>query len=233
MQAVGFIMSFILYITAAGAFDSLYTGPFTPGARGFIFIYFFSSFWSQFGPNSTTFLLAAEVYPAQVRSTAHGLSAAVGKLGALTSTVLYNYIDTRTKFWVVCWFGLIGFVLTIIFIPDTTGMDLREQERYWSFVRAGRPQDYHGIAVHPRHLSLFERVVLKRHENYDPEKDRDMKIDELRQLYQKAEASKSDEPDRKGGSRESVSDKVSAYFKWERSRRGHETMKEDESESDD
>ena len=235
MQAVGFIMSFILFIIAAGAFDFLYTGPFTPGAQGFIFIYFFSSFWIQFGPNSTTFLLAAEVYPAQVRSTAHGLSAAVGKLGALTSTVLYNYIGTRTKFWVVCWFGLIGFVLTIIFIPDTTGMDLREQERYWSFVRAGRQQDYHGIAVHPRHLSLYERVVLKRHLNYDAEKDRDMKVQELRELYEKVEGAKSKEHDREGGSGESVSDKVSAYFEWERSRRSVEsvqTMKEKESESD-
>lgn len=218
MQAVGFLMSFVLFIIAAGAYDDLATDPFTPGAQAFIFIYFFSSFWIQFGPNSTTFLVAAEVYPAQIRSTAHGLSAAVGKLGALTSTVLYNYIPTRTKFWVVCWFGLIGFTLTMIFIPDTTGMDLREQERYWSFVRAGRQHDYHGIAVHPRHLSLFERVVLKRHLQYDAEKDRDMKIQELRDLYEKVEGSRGKEFEGKREG-ESVSDKVSAYFEWERERR--------------
>lgn len=218
MQAVGFIMSFILFIIAAAAYDDLSTAPFTPGSRAFVFIYFFSSFWIQFGPNSTTFLVAAEVYPAQIRSTAHGLSAAVGKMGALTSTVLYNYIPTRTKFWVVCWFGLIGFVLTMIFIPDTTGMDLREQERYWSFVRAGRQEDYHGIAVHPRHLSLFECVVLKRHLQYDAEKDRDMKIQELRDLYEKVEGSRGKEFDGKAEG-DSVSDKVSTYFEWEKSRR--------------
>jgi len=98
MQAVGFIMSFLLFIIAAAIFPQLNQKG--AGGHAFEFIYFFSSFWIQFGPNSTTFLLAAEVYPAPVRATAHGLSAAVGKLGALTATVLYNYIDSRTKFWV-------------------------------------------------------------------------------------------------------------------------------------
>jgi len=120
----------------------------------------------------------------------------------------------------VSWFGLIGFVLTIVFIPDTTGLDLREQERYWQFVRDGRPGDYHGIAVHPRHLSLFERVVLKRDRAYDPELDRQQKIDELRQLYEKMEGSKSKEMDgERRNSEETVTDKVSTYFEWEKSNR--------------
>lgn len=106
MQMVGFIMSFILFIIAAAIFPTLDQKG--PGGHAFEFIYFFSSFWIQFGPNSTTFLVAAEVYPAPVRATAHGVSAAVGKLGALAATVLYNYIGARTKFWVVAWFGLIG-----------------------------------------------------------------------------------------------------------------------------
>lgn len=66
------------------------------------------------------------------------------------------------KFWVVPWFGLAGLLVTWAFLPDTTGLDLREQERYWLCVRQGREQDYHGIAIHPRHLSWYERVVLKR-----------------------------------------------------------------------
>ncbi|EMC93936.1 hypothetical protein BAUCODRAFT_141348 [Baudoinia panamericana UAMH 10762] len=221
MQAVGFIMSFILFLICAAAYPLLNQKPGSPGAQAFIFLYFFSSFWIQFGPNSTTFLLAAEVYPAQIRATAHGMSAAVGKLGALTSTVLYNYIPTHIKFWVVCWFGLIGFALTMIFIPDTTGIDLREQERYWQFVREGREHDYHGVAVHPRHLSLYENVVLKRSKAYDPKLDRDMKVEELRQLYHKAESGKAKEYDGEGrDSSDTVDDKVSSYFEWEKSRKG-------------
>ncbi len=234
MQAVGFIMSFILFIIAAGAFPILNKKG--PGGKAFEFIYFFSSFWIQFGPNSTTFLLAGEVYPAPVRATAHGFSAAVGKLGALAATVLYNYIGSRTKFWVstalyplnrvadfriqvVSWFGLIGFILTIVFIPDTTGLDLREQERYWYYVKDGRAQDYHGVAIHPRHISLFERVVLKRHLNYNPELDRKAKIDELRDLYHKVEGNKAAESDDEKTLRkdsEFIPDDVSRYFELEK-----------------
>jgi len=64
---------------------------------------------------------AAEVYPSSVRCKAHGMSAAVGKLGALTPTILFNYISDRTKFWVVCWAGMLGFLVTLIFVPDATG----------------------------------------------------------------------------------------------------------------
>ena len=49
------------------------------------------------------------------------MSAAVGKLGALTPNILLNYIGNRAKFWVVCWAGLLGFLVTIIFVPDVTG----------------------------------------------------------------------------------------------------------------
>ena len=72
-------------------------------------------------------LLAAEVYPSSVRSTAHGMSAAVGKLGALAPNILFNYISNRAKFWVVCWAGLLGFLVTVVFVPDATGALLNAQ----------------------------------------------------------------------------------------------------------
>lgn len=54
-----------------------------------------------------------------IRGTAHGISAASGKLGALAPAILYNYIPTHTRFWVVPWFGILGLLLTVIFMPDT------------------------------------------------------------------------------------------------------------------
>ncbi|KAH8820223.1 major facilitator superfamily domain-containing protein [Xylogone sp. PMI_703] len=212
MQAVGFLMSFILYIIAAAIFPTLDKKG--PGGHTFEFIYFFSSFWIQFGPNSTTFLLAAEVYPVPVRATAHGFSAAVGKLGALAATVLYNYIGNRTKFWVVCWFALLGFCLTVIFVPDTTGLDLREQERYWQFVREGRENEYHGIAIHPRHLSWYERFVLHRHKNYNPNLDGKDKLNELRKLYEQTQMHKVSEDDQTLN--DTLNEKAQSYFEWEK-----------------
>lgn len=36
----------------------------------------------DFGPNTTTFIIPAEIYPTDVRATCHGISAAFGKAGA-------------------------------------------------------------------------------------------------------------------------------------------------------
>jgi hypothetical protein len=140
----------------------------------------------QLGPNCTTFLVAAEVFPIATRATAHGFSAAMGKLGALLPAIIYNYVDDRTKFWIVFPFCFAGLIVTVVFLPDTTGLDMQEQERYWAYVRAGRASEYCGIAVHPRHLSLWERVVLKRHLAYDADLDRMAKMAELRAEYREA-----------------------------------------------
>jgi hypothetical protein len=229
MQSVGFFFDFVCFIIPAAAYGTLTT----PGAgiKAFQFLYFFSSFWQQFGPNATTvrapsvltclslcwrvlqFLVAAEAYPASIRATAHGFSAACGKLGALAPAILYNYVGSQTRFWVVPWFGVMGVLLTEIFLPDTTGLDLREQERYWTFVSAGRESDYHGVAVHPRHLSRWERWVNKRHLTYDPAADRQMKIDELRGIYERMQADKgAEEPSVDPDDASFVSDDVSLYF---------------------
>ena len=45
------------------------------------------------------------------------------------------------------------------------------QERRWFFIRNGRATDYHGPAVHWRHLSRWERHVCKYHLQYDPVAD--------------------------------------------------------------
>jgi hypothetical protein len=182
MQANGLLAIGVMFAISYALYPQL-TGS-KAGAHGFMALYFLSSFFTQFGPNTTSFLLAAEVYPANVRSTAHGVSAATGKMGALLAAVYYNYIDNRTKFLFVFPWAFGGWLLTMVFIPDTTGLDLREQERYFGYVVRGERENYHGVAIHPRHLSLFERVVLKRHIYYDPELDRNQKVAELRQVYE-------------------------------------------------
>lgn len=192
MQQIGFLMDFILFIIPAFNFK-YFTSP--AHIKGFQAMYFLSSFFNQFGPNAVTFLVAAEVYPTPIRATAHGFSAAVGKLGALFASVLFNYIDTQQIFHVVPWFGLGGMLVTWVFLPDTTGLDLKEQERRWQFIRAGREQDYHGIAVHPKHLSLWERMRgVGKH--YDPELDYKQKIEEMRADW---EASRARHVDEKNG----------------------------------
>lgn len=189
MQTVGFLMDFILFMIPAFNLD-YYTQP--EHIKSFQTMYFLSSFFNQFGPNSVTFIAAAEVYPTAVRATAHGFSAAVGKLGALTAAVLYNYIDTQIKFYVVPWFGLAGVLLSVVFLPDTTGLDLKEQERRWAFIRAGRGHEYHGVAVHPKHLSWWERM-RGLGKQYDADLDYKQRIEEMRKEWEVVMQEKADE----------------------------------------
>jgi hypothetical protein len=143
-------------------------------------MYFHSSFFNQFGPNSTTFLTAAEVCPTPIQAPAHGFSAAVGKLSALTAAVLDSYISTQQKFYSIPWFDLIGMLLTVLYLPHATCPDLKEQERRFHYLRLGHLHDCHDIAVHPHHPSLCGRMsgVCK---YYDPQPDYQSKIRDLRE----------------------------------------------------
>jgi MFS family permease len=51
-----------------------------------------SLFGSMFGPNYTTMLLAAESYPTQVRSTFHGISSGIAKVGAFVGALVVPLI---------------------------------------------------------------------------------------------------------------------------------------------
>jgi hypothetical protein len=106
MQQVGFAFDFFIYLFAAIFYPQLQKAG-APIAW-FQFMYHFSSFWNQFGPNCVSFLVAGECFPASIRSTARtfppsnstelkltlsppsdGFSAACGKLGALLPTVVF------------------------------------------------------------------------------------------------------------------------------------------------
>lgn len=72
--------------------------------------------------------------------------------------------------------------------------------------------EYHGPAVHPQHLSLYERVVLKRHLAYDPAKDRVARIDEMRVLYESYLISKTSEDQFVDPEHRVITPEVEAYF---------------------
>ena len=58
-----------------------------PGKKAFVFLYCLANFFQNFGPNVTTFVVPGEAFPTRYRSTAHGISAASGKLGAVVAQV--------------------------------------------------------------------------------------------------------------------------------------------------
>ncbi|XP_043691039.1 probable inorganic phosphate transporter 1-3 [Telopea speciosissima] len=58
---------------------------------GFVVLYSLTFFFANFGPNTTTFVVPAEIFPARMRSTCHGISAAAGKAGALVGAFGFLY----------------------------------------------------------------------------------------------------------------------------------------------
>jgi MFS family permease len=171
LQAFGFLMVAVLFYVAA-----IWYHPLTSkgGITTFQFVYFFSSFWGQFGPNCTTFLLAGELYPTEVRTTAHGISAGVAKLGALWAAVWFNYLNNnkRLQFWLTASFNIGGLVLTMLFMPDPLRVSLTEVDRRWNYIREGKV--YHGEAINPINLSFYERWtgVGKTYDRAKDEEDR-------------------------------------------------------------
>ncbi|KAJ8899505.1 hypothetical protein K2173_018479 [Erythroxylum novogranatense] len=59
---------------------------------GFVVMYSLTFFFANFGPNATTFVVPAEIFPARLRSTCHGISAASGKLGAIVGAFGFLYL---------------------------------------------------------------------------------------------------------------------------------------------
>jgi hypothetical protein len=107
-----------------------------------------------------------------VRAFFHGISAAFGKAGAIMASQLFSRISTRDTFYVSAAAGAVGAVLTFIFLPDTTGLDLVELDRYNLYLLAGQAHHYRGEAVNSKYLSLFERWQGYG-KQYDPVADRE------------------------------------------------------------
>ncbi|KAF8214231.1 phosphate transporter [Mycena galopus ATCC 62051] len=88
MQLMGFTMLTILFIIMGFAYDVLSTT--STGRAAFVFLYCLTNFFQNFGPNTTTFVIPGEVFPTRYRSTAHGISAASGKFGAIVAQVGFS-----------------------------------------------------------------------------------------------------------------------------------------------
>jgi MFS transporter, PHS family, inorganic phosphate transporter len=106
----------------------------------FLIIFGISYFFTEFGPNTTTFVYPAEVFPTEVRTTGHGLSAGAGKLGGCVGVyLLQQTVDSwgiRTIEGICAGVAIAGLLLTLAFLPEPQGKSLEELEE---MARAPRP----------------------------------------------------------------------------------------------
>ena len=95
----------------------------------FVLIYGISYFFTEFGPNTTTFLLASELFPVSARTTGHGFSAGFAKVGAFIGTLTFPIVNGDLGLSAVMAIAggaaLIGLLLTRI-LPEPSGLSLEE-----------------------------------------------------------------------------------------------------------
>jgi MFS family permease len=95
----------------------------------FILVYGVSYFFTEFGPNTTTFLLASELYPVSARTTGHGISAGLAKIGAFLGTLTFPLVNGSLGLAGVMTIAAgtagVGLLLTRL-LPEPSGKSLEE-----------------------------------------------------------------------------------------------------------
>ena len=123
LQLTGFVM-----MGACFAVIGLVPGM-TTAVLPFLMVYGISYFFTEFGPNVTTFVMPGELYPVSVRATGHGISAGVGKLGAFIGVflfpVLQDNLGLRGTLLLTAGVSAAGALLTLA-LPEPAGRSLED-----------------------------------------------------------------------------------------------------------
>jgi len=114
LQIAGFIVLCLIYASLALSWRLI-------GRSVFLVLYGLSFLFSNFGPNCTCFVTAASVFPTRIRASCHGISAAVGKGGALFGvaalTALARHASATAVYITCSCAALSGAILTFALVP--------------------------------------------------------------------------------------------------------------------
>jgi MFS transporter, PHS family, inorganic phosphate transporter len=124
LQSVGFAVM-------AVAFACLWLIPgATTTLLPFLLLFGATYFFAEFGPNTTTFVYPAEIFPVRVRTTSHGIAAAAGKIGAFIGTyalsAMLPVVGLSKTCSLVAGVSVLGLVATLALLPEPKGASLEE-----------------------------------------------------------------------------------------------------------
>jgi len=123
LQLTGFAMMALCFLIIA-AIPGM-----TTAVVPFLLVYGVSYFFTEFGPNMTTFVIPSELYPVTMRATGHGISAGVGKLGAFIGVFLFPLLQTslglRGTLLLTAGVSVAGLALTLV-LPEPAGRSLED-----------------------------------------------------------------------------------------------------------
>ncbi|KAG9399967.1 hypothetical protein AC1031_011433 [Aphanomyces cochlioides] len=112
MQVQGFVWMTLLFLILSGVWNDI-----KQDTTSFVLLYGLALFFSNFGPNMSTFVLPTEMFPTPIRARCHGFSAAMGKLGAAIGSYGFaatghNSDSIGTTFGVFAFFCMLSIPLT-------------------------------------------------------------------------------------------------------------------------
>jgi len=127
IQMLGFFMMAASFVGIA------FLGDTTKMLVPFVVLYCVNYFFTEFGPNTTTFVLPAEIFPTSVRTTSHGISATIGKVGAAVGTFSFPLLQAKFglpgPMWIAGLSSIVGLGVTWFLLPEPKGLDLEEASR--------------------------------------------------------------------------------------------------------
>ena len=138
IQLMGFFFMTVFMLALAFPYNHWASSNHT----GFVIMYGLTFFFANFGPNSTTFIVPAEIFPARLRSTCHGISAAAGKAGAMIGAFGFLYaaqnkdpaktdrgyppgIGIKNALFVLAVCNFLGLLFTFL-VPESKGRSLED-----------------------------------------------------------------------------------------------------------
>ena len=123
LQQIGFAVMAACFL-ALGVIPGL-----TTVVVPFLLVFGLSYFFTEFGPNTTTFVLPSELFPVSQRTTGHGIAAGIGKLGAFIGVFLVPHLDKsiglRGMLLVAGGSAVAGYLLTLL-LPEPARRSLDE-----------------------------------------------------------------------------------------------------------
>ncbi|CAF2140366.1 hypothetical protein BRARA_B02269 [Brassica rapa] len=143
IQIMGFFIMALVYLAAGIPYSWYRSKHEKSNDKGFMVLYGLIFFFSNFGPNTTTFIIPAELFPTRFRSTCHGISGAAGKLGAIVGIVGFLWATkhkhyeedvfpdvkrVRIAFLILGGVCIAGVLVTYFFTRETMGRSLEDNE---------------------------------------------------------------------------------------------------------
>ncbi|HVW66560.1 MAG TPA: MFS transporter [Candidatus Peribacteraceae bacterium] len=123
LQWIGFV-AMALCFGAIGLIPGL-----TQMVVPFLVLYGLSYFFTEFGPNVTTFIIPTEVFPINVRTTGHGIAAGIGKVGAFLGVFVFPMLNAQFglngTLLISAGCAVAGALLTLV-LPEPAGRSIEE-----------------------------------------------------------------------------------------------------------